>query len=392
MSGDILRSLTLPTRSFFLFGPRGVGKSYWLRQQLKGARVFDLLDTGLQLELARAPHLLEAMIGATRTGQWIWIDEVQKVPALLDEVHRLMESRRLRFALSGSSARKLFRQGADLLAGRAITRHLESFSSGELGGEFDLDLALRWGALPLVTLDQENAVDILTAYVHTYIREEIREEGLVRKAEPFLRFLEVAGLMNAQILNAQNIAREAQVERKSVVAYFQILEDTLVGHRLPAWQPQLKVRETAHPKFYWFDAGVARAAASLLREVPDFTWLGLSLETLLFHELRVYNHASGKERKLSYYRTRAGAEVDFVVEIHRQTPSRKPTVILIEAKLGKRWKRSWEAGMRGLMQTDKVIVAGAYGLYTGDARYSFEGIEVLPVSAFLSALHAGQVF
>lgn len=237
------RLLDLPGRSFFLFGARGVGKSYLLRAALPDAVVFDLLDTGLQLELARSPAILQARVGPRRRGTWVWIDEVQKVPAVLDEVHRLIEREGWRFALSGSSARKLLRQGANLLAGRASTRHLEGLSFAELGGAFDLRRRLEWGALPMVVNEPAHARDILASYVHTYIREEIKEEGLVRKVEPFLRFLPIAGMLNGQIVSFENVGREAQVPRKSVVQYFSILEDTLVAYRLPAFQPQVKVRE-----------------------------------------------------------------------------------------------------------------------------------------------------
>lgn len=392
MTAAFSRLLEVPSRSFFLFGPRGVGKSFWLRRQLPQALVFDLLDTRLQLELAKQPGLLGPRIGARPPHSWIWIDEVQKVPALLDEVHRLMESASWRFALSGSSARKLLRQGADLLAGRAITRRMEALCSAEMGEAFDLDHAIDWGSLPLVTQDRRHAADILTSYVHTYIREEIREEGLVRKIEPFLRFLEVAGLVNGQVLNTENIARDAQAPRKTVVEYFSILEDTLMGHRLPAWQPRVKVREAAHPKFYWFDSGVARAAAGLAHEAVDATWRGLALETQVFHELRVYNQIARKERRLSYYRSRAGAEIDFVVQLERGTMTKRPAVVCIEVKLAKRWNRAWEAAMRSLEESGQVRVEGMYGVYLGDARYSFDRVEVMPATDFLRRLFAGKVF
>ncbi|MBM4395764.1 MAG: ATP-binding protein [Deltaproteobacteria bacterium] len=389
---EFRRLVEVPGRSFFLFGPRGVGKSFWLRRALESRRVFDLLDTRLQLEFARAPYLLEARIGEVEPGAWIWLDEVQKVPALLDEVHRLMETRGLRFALSGSSARKLLRQGADLLAGRAITRRMEPLCSRELADAFDVRASLEWGCLPLVVGDPSNARDILTSYVHTYIREEVREEGLVRKIEPFLRFLEVAGMMNGRVLNAENVARDAQVPRRSVVSYFEILEGTLMGHRLPAWQPRIAVREVAHPKFYWFDPGVARAAAGMAFEAADPSWLGFSLETLVFHELRVHNHVAARECRIAYYRTRAGAEVDFVIESRRGTGDRKPQVVLVETKLAKRWDRSWESAMRHVAASGKVEVAGMYGVYLGESSYRFDDVKVLPVREFLDAVHGDRVF
>jgi len=299
----IPRLLQRPERSFFLFGPRGTGKSTWLQQVLPDTFRLDFLDASLFLELSRDPHRLEALIGRRPAGAWIVLDEVQKVPALLDEVHRLMELYRWRFALCGSSARKLRRGGANLLAGRALTLSMESFSAAELGAAFDLDRAVDWGLLPFVHNEPDAAADILAAYVNTYLKEELQAEGLIRNVPPFVRFLAVAGQINGQIVNAQNIAREAAVARSTVDTYFAILTDTLLGHRLPAWRPGLKVREAAQPKFYWFDPGVARAAAGLLRDPADRLWQGYALETLIYHELRVYNEVSRKHRLISYYRT-----------------------------------------------------------------------------------------
>ncbi|MFO0982970.1 MAG: DUF4143 domain-containing protein [Planctomycetota bacterium] len=387
---NVERLLQLPDRSFFLFGPRGVGKSHLLRARLAGSTCFDLLNTGLQLEFARNPSLLEARAGALPRGTWIWIDEVQKVPAILDEVHRLMELKRWRFALSGSSARKLHRQ--DLLAGRASTRHLEGFSFAELGRAFDRKHVLEWGSLPLVVNEPEHCRDILAAYVHTYIKEEIKEEGLVRKIEPFLRFLEVAGMLNGQIVNFENIGREAQVPRKSVVQYFSILEDTLVAHRLPSYQPQVKVKEVVHPKYYWFDQGVARAAANLLNEPVDATWTGVALETLVYHELRVYHQQAARGRAFFYYRTGGGAEIDFIVQLEKQTPSRKARVVCLEVKSAKRWKREWEAAMRGFHSSEKLHVERMIGVYLGDTVYHFDGVDVMPLEHFLTELFAGRLY
>lgn len=388
----IQRAFKIPNRTFFLLGPRGVGKSYLLRQQLKRVKTFDLLNSRLQLELARSPDLLEAMIGRIPPKSWIWIDEVQKVPALLDEVHRLIETKGWKFALSGSSARKLRREGANLLGGRALTRHLEPISYFEMAGGFNIDIVLQWGSLPLVLLDHSNAPDILEAYVQTYIREEIREEGLIRKTEPFLRFLDVAGLLNGQQLNTESVARDAQVPRKSVVSYFSILEDTLMGYYLPAYQPQVKVREQSHPKFYWFDPGVARSASGLLYQPVDATWLGFALETFVYHELRAYNSFSGKNLKLSYYRTQGGLEVDFIVELERKTPSRKSKIVCIEVKYARKWKRDMEKSIRELSHSDQIRVDRAICVYLGDTEYTFDNIEVLPLSSFLEKLFTGGIY
>lgn len=388
----IQRLLSRPERSFFLFGPRGTGKSTWLRQVLGDAVRFDLLDASLFLELSRDPHRLEAMTGNLAAGSWVVLDEIQKIPALLDEVHRLMESRRWRFALCGSSARKLRRGGANLLAGRALTLSMESFSAAELAKDFDLEFALDWGLLPFVHNDPKAAADILSAYVTTYLKEELQAEGLIRNAPPFVRFLSVAGQLNGQVINAQNIAREAAVARSTVDTYFSVLSDTLVGHVLLAWRPGLKVREAAQPKFYWFDPGVARAAAGLLRDAPDRTWQGTSLETLIYHELRVYNEISRKQRRIFYYRTPAGVEVDFIVETAGRRVGRLPRVTAIEVKRADRWDRSWEKPLRSLSGSSGVKVERMIGIYCGSRSYRFDDLQVWPVGEFVKALHAGEVF
>lgn len=388
----IPRFLVRPARSFFLFGPRGTGKSTWLKQVLGDAVRLDLLDTSLFLELSRDPHRLEAIIGNRAAGDWIVLDEIQKIPALLDEVHRLMESRRWRFALCGSSARKLRRGGANLLAGRALTLSMESFSAAELAKGFDLEFALDWGLLPFVHNEPEAAADILSAYVSTYLKEELQAEGLIRNVPPFVRFLAVAGQLNGQVVNAQNIAREAAVARSTVDTYFAVLSDTLVGHILPAWRPGLKVREAAQPKFYWFDPGVARAAAGLLRDPADRAWQGAALETLIYHELRVYNEISHKQRRISYYRTPAGVEVDFIVETAGRRVGSLPQVAAIEVKRAERWDRSWEKPLRSLSESSGVKVDRMVGIYCGSRSYNVDDLQVWPVAEFVKALHAGGVF
>lgn len=389
---EIPRLLRRPTRSFFLFGPRGTGKSTWLKQALPKAPRIDLLDSSLYLELTRDPNRLEAILGPRPANSWVVLDEIQKVPALLDEVHRLIESRRWRFALCGSSARKLRRGGANLLAGRAMTLNMEGFSAAELADGFDLAFSTEWGSLPTVQTDRQNAAGILSAYVDTYLKEEIREEGLVRSVPPFVRFLGVAGQLNGQVVNGANISREAAVPRSTVDTYFSILTDTLVGHFLPAWRPAAKVREVAHPKFYWFDPGVARAAAGLHRDPVDRMWKGTALETLIYHELRVYNEVTHKHRPIAYYRTPSGVEVDFIVETRRRQSGASPHVVAIEVKLAAKWDRSWEKPLRDLGVQRGLKVDRCFGVYTGERAYGFESVQVLPVSSFLSALHGGHVF
>jgi predicted AAA+ superfamily ATPase len=387
------RSLDFPDKSFFLFGPRGVGKSSLLRRKMPPtSKSIDLLEFELSLELTRNPGKLEAICGNLKKGEWIWVDEVQKVPALLDEVQRLIETRGWKFALSGSSARKLRRGGANLLAGRALTKNLEGFTSHEMGKNFDLRFSLEFGTLPLVVTDQKNKIDTLSAYVHTYLREEIKEEGLVRKIDPFLRFLEIAGQVNGEQINSSNIARDAKISRSNVDNYFSILEDTLLGHWLRAYHAKAKVKEQSHPKFYWFDPGVARAAGGLLRENVESTWLGKSLETFIFHELRVYNHTSGKERGIFFYKVEHDTEIDFIIETKKGTMNHPPELILIEVKFAKKWDRRFEKPMLSLASSGKVNIKHMYGLYLGKEKYYYENTSILPVEDFLKNLHGGLIF
>lgn len=390
----IPRLLHAPQRSFFLFGPRGTGKSTWLQAEFPQALTLDLLNADLFLELSRHPDRLAALVADRPTGAWVVIDEIQKVPALLAQVHRLLTPDGPRFALCGSSARKLKRGGADLLAGRALDLRMEGLGSAELGARYDIDAALAWGGLPLVALAPGDAPELLSAYFNTYLKEEIREEGLVRSLPPFLRFLEIAGLLNGQALNALNIAREAAVPRTNVDSYFSILVDTLLGHFLPAYRPNVKVREVARPKFYWFDPGVARAAAGLLFDPADRPWLGTALETLVYHELRVYNQTANRHRPIFYYRTPAGVEIDFVIETRKRRQGSPAHVVCIETKLSTNWRSAYEKPMRSLADSggNRLAVDRMIGVYTGKRRYDFGDVTVLPVAEFLAQLYAGEVF
>jgi len=393
MSEDyIKRLLPVPESSFILFGPRGVGKSTWLREKFKEALYIDLLNASTFLELSVQPDHLEAMAGTQPANSWIVIDEIQKLPVLLDEVQRLMENRQWRFALCGSSARKLRRGGVNLLGGRAVTRNLAPFCSQELDTEFDLPFSLQWGLLPIVNNEKNSAADILSSYVNTYLKEEIKEEGLVRRVEPFIRFLTIAGILNGQIINAHNISREASVARSTVDVYFSILEETLLAHFLPPYQPGIKVRERAHKKLYWFDPGVARAAAGLLYDPADRIWLGFALETLLYNEINVYNHTTQKNRPVYYYKTGSGYEVDFIIETKKELYGKPPHVVCIEVKSSEKWNRLWEKPMRSIAQSPKIVVEKMIGVYTGDKKYHFDGVDVLPVKDFLKNLYQGNIF
>ncbi len=311
----IERSFQDPDASFFLFGPRGTGKSTWLRERFPEAVWIDLLKADEHREYAARPERLRERLAASPAAETVVIDEVQKVPELLDVVHELIESQGSprRFILTGSSARKLRRGGVNLLAGRALLRHLHPFLASELGAKrFDLAKALRLGMLPLV-LAAEKPEDVLKAYVGLYLREEVQSEGIVRNLGDFSRFLEAISFYHAAMLNLSDVARECQVSRTTVEGYLSVLEDLLLAMRLQVFTRRTKRQLVARPKLYWFDAGVftsMRPTGPLDRSQEI---AGAALEGLVAQHLRAWNDYSGSDHQLAYWRTRAGSEVDFVV-------------------------------------------------------------------------------
>lgn len=377
------RQLQLPERSFFLFGPRGTGKTTWLRQVLPDALWFDLLRTTTFLHLSQQPDAFRQQVEAVPRGGWIVVDEVQRVPALLNEVHAIIadHARKYRFALSGSIARKLKRMDVNLLAGRAINRQFFPLTASEMNFDFDLEEVLRFGLLPQIRSDPKFAVDSLEAYVSNYLREEIQQEALVRRLDSFARFLQVAAVMNGQIANVAGMARDASVARPTVQGYFEALTDTLVGFWLPAWRRQAKVKEVASPKFYLFDPGVARALAGRLREPLDGMERGFLLETWILHELRAAISFRSTGGDLSYWRTPAGSEVDFI-----WTRARK--AIGIEVKSSTQW-RGFGGPLKSLIE-DGVIHTG-FGVYTGTAELKDGPLHILPLKKFLKELAAGNI-
>ena len=244
-------------QSFFLFGPRGTGKTTWLKTNFKNSVYLDLLESKLNRTLLAAPEKLKNYI-PTNYKNWIILDEVQKIPSLLNEVHRLIENKKYKFILTGSSARKLRTKGTNLLAGRALTYYFHPLSQKELAKDFSLSYSLKYGQLPMARASAKPD-KFLNSYIQTYLKEEILQEGLTRNIGNFSRFLEIASFSQGAILNLSQIAAEAQLERKTVENYFKILDDLLIGFFLPIFNKRAKRKLVSHNKFYYFDVGVFRS-------------------------------------------------------------------------------------------------------------------------------------
>jgi predicted AAA+ superfamily ATPase len=301
----------LAKKSFFLFGPRSTGKTTLIRQQLAGkAFIIDLLDSRYFLRLSSAPHELESMTAATPADIFV-IDEIQRIPELLNEIHRLIESRNLTFLLTGSSARKLRRGRANLLAGRVWNAGMFPLIYREIPG-FDLNRYLRYGGLPAVYLS-EYPEEELDAYVNTYLKEEILAEGLIRRLPPFSRFLKTISLANSEMINFTKLANDCQVPPSTVTEYIGLLEDTLVGFLLPAWTESKKRKAIKTGKFYFFDPGITHMLAGTEALDRNSNLYGKSFEQFICMELRAYLSYRRKKLPLTYWRSKSGHEVDFLI-------------------------------------------------------------------------------
>ena len=297
--------------SIFLFGARQTGKSTVLRQQFPDAVYIDLLNTDMRGRLSRRPALLYEMLHDKVSGTLVIIDEIPEVPELLNEVHRLISECSLKFILCGSSARKLKRKGHNTLGGRALPVHLYPFVSAEIP-DFDIDRAVNYGMVPSHYL-AGNPLRRLAAYIEVYLKEEIKEEALVRNLGSFQRFLEVAALTNGEMINNNNIAQDCGVSATTVSSYFDILEDTLIGYRIPAFRKVMKRRLVGAPRFYYFDVGVANHLLHRKELVRGTTEYGHAFEHLVMQELYAYLHYHHSDEQLTYWRTYTGIEVDAVI-------------------------------------------------------------------------------
>jgi len=373
----IPRALDLTTlvarKSHFLLGPRQTGKTFLVRQTLPEARLYDLLDASIYLALSRDPTRLAQEL--TPKDRVVVIDEIQRLPELLNEVHRLIEGRGIRFLLTGSSARKLRRGGVNLLGGRARTRYLHPLTSRELGPHFDLRRAIARGSLPSIYFSDDPRAD-LEAYAGSYLKEEIVAEGATRNVPAFSRFLRVAAFCNGTIVNFTNVANDAQVARTTVYEYFEILRDTLVLHELPAWRKSRKRKPIVSSKYYFFDVGVVGALQDrhFRPGTPEF---GEAVETHLMHELVSYRDYVSAE-PLTYWRSTSGFEVDFVVGDH--------TAVEVKAKpnIGPRDVKSLRAF------AEEATLKRFLCVCLEPRRRRLGQITILPVADFLTALWDGE--
>ena len=311
------RILELPTllkkKSFFLFGPRATGKSTLIRNSFDADEIImiNLLRSDYYLRLNNAPHMLEEMIQGHSTPKLVVIDEVQRVPELLNEVHRLIEEQQVTFLLTGSSARTLKKQGINLLAGRAWQAHLFPLTSDEIPS-FNLMRYLRYGGLPAVYLS-DYPEEELNAYVHTYLREEVQAESLIRKIPAFTRFLEVAALSSGKMLNFSEIASDTGAPISTVREYYHILEDTFIGFMVPGWTKSVKRKAIAKAKFYLFDVGVKNTLAQITDIAPKTDLFGQAFEHFIAMEIRAWLEYRRINKLLSYWCSTHGAEVDFII-------------------------------------------------------------------------------
>jgi predicted AAA+ superfamily ATPase len=378
------RIIKVPEQSFFLLGPRGSGKSTWLRATFPDAHIIDLLSEETYQRLLANPGQFADELRGVPTGRWVIVDEVQRLPNLLNEVHRFMEERRLKFVLCGSSARKLKRTGVNLLAGRALRRSMHPFVHEELGEKFDLEETLRYGAMPIVW-DSNAKQETLSAYVQLYLKEEIQAEALVRNLPGFARFLPIAALFHGQNINVANIAREAGVARTTVTGYLDILEETLLCFRLPAYEARLRVRERKLPKWYWCDPGIVRAMKRTTGPMaPEEE--GALFEGLVAQLLRAYKDYRSMCDDILYWAPsdRTTQEVDFIL-------IRGSDLIAVEAKSGRTFKNAWCKGLR-VIETLKGLQRRIVVYPRGSAMKTKDGIDVLPFKQFADELAADSLW
>ena len=378
------RSLnTSKSNSFFIFGARGTGKTTYLRETFTEVDAYriDLLDQSVLAELDARPERLAGIV-ARQKKPWIIVDEIQKVPALLDEVHRLIESEQQKFVLTGSSARKLKRNAANLLAGRAFVFKLFPLTHQELGDRFELDEVLSYGSLPKVFsfTTHRDKVLFLKSYADTYLKEEIQAEAVVRNIQSFSRFLKMSALTNGKMLNFSTLSSDAGIPASTLREYYQILQDTLVGFLLPAWTKTVKRKAMSTSKFYFFDIGVAHELSSITKIEPHSDLYGQAFEHFIAMELRAYLSYTRKHLSLSYWAAKNGQEVDFIIG----------DSVAIEVKTTKSVSAKHLKGLKTLQEEN---ICKRYFLISLDKVHRIsDGIEIMYWEDFLNHLWDEKCF
>ena len=380
------RALSLPdagAEPFFLWGPRQAGKSTLLRRRYPDGLWFDLLKADEFRRYVSRPELLREDLEAADAdpARQVVIDEVQKVPALLDEVHWLIENRGLRFALCSSSARKVRRGAANLLGGRALRYELRGLTADEVGDSFDLDRALNHGYLPRI-YESGHPRRLLDAYIADYLRQEVAAEGLVRSLPAFSEFLDAAALSDGEPVNYSSVARECGVSGPTAKAYFGILEDTLLARWLPAWRRRAKRRLLAAPKLYFEDVGVVNRLARRGEVERGSDSYGKAFENWVFHELSAYVAYRDLDERLTYWRLPSGIEVDFVLGDMR---------LAIEAKASVRVASHHLRGLRTLAEEHPGVARRIVVCLEPRARRTSGGIDILPATDFARRLWQGDL-
>ncbi|MGH7804747.1 MAG: ATP-binding protein, partial [Candidatus Binatia bacterium] len=344
-----------------------------------------LLDEALYQRIVADPSIFAGLLARLERGAWVFVDEIQRQPQLLNEVHRLIEEKKLKFILTGSSARKLRQSGVNLLAGRALLREMAPLLPEEMGGDFDLAAVLRHGSLALVAASEEaEREDRLAAYVRTYLKEEIKAEALVRNLPGFSRFLPVAALCHGQVINVSALARDCGVERTTVRGFLDVLEDTLFVFRLPAYEARLRVRERKHPKLYWVDSGIVRAAKGHVGAVAEEE-RGALFEGWVAQTLRAYQGYRKAFDEMFYWAPlqARGIEVDFLLRLGKD-------LVAIEAKASRRFRDDHLRGLRAI--SDLPRVKRRMLVYLGPDRLRTpDGIEVVPALDFAGLLASGRI-
>jgi predicted AAA+ superfamily ATPase len=359
-------------KSFFLFGPRGTGKTTWLKRNYPQAIYLDFLKSNIYTELLASPQRLETYI-PPNNNKWIILDEVQRIPEILNEVHRLIENNQYKFILTGSSARKLKRNGVNLLAGRALTYQMYPFTALELKEDFSIEHAINWGLLP-ATLKEENPQNFLESYIKTYLEQEIQQEGLTRNLANFSRFLETASFSQGSVLNISEIARESFNGRKLTENYFSILEDLMIAYQIPIFTKRAKRKLIKHPKFYFFDVGVFKTIKPQGPLDIDKEINGAIVETLVLQQIIAINHYLNLNYKIYYWRTINQTEVDFILYGPKG-------IIAIEVKSNSKYSPKYIKGLN-LFSKD-YPEAKKYFIYTGKEKRYINNVKVVPIEEFL---------